>query len=268
MPGRQAGRRPEKRVAEQEPAGDTPGLSEYEAQRERRIAANQAKLRELDITPLPGRRPPKPVTRGPKTTHKRQKLFAEPTRRSSRVSGGPAPVYTQPELEELLEQPQSIKRVRRPSNKRRLSPAQSEKLDALDGAGGVGAPSQGKSLSSAELKACGAAEINIRDTRIAGKQLYTMGNAEYYRRSRQILREQPGIHTISTRTTGPTHCLVETGLRLPCWVADLQKVVMRGKSEANINQTMFSLERACCGLGLRHRSWPGSQPTSLGGVIA
>jgi len=129
------------------------------------------------------------------------------------------------------------RRLHRPSNKPRLSSSQSKQLEQL--AGGTEPTLMGQPLTPKEAAACCTAQTELSANSIGRLGAIKMGNAEYYGNARDTLKQQSGI-------------------RLPGWLDQLEKVVLGGKSVANRNQTMFALERACCGLGLRHRSWPDS----------
>ena len=208
--------------------------SQYEVERDQRIATNRAKLLELEIKPLTNKRPAR--SRTGTAGKKRQRLFVnEPVRRSTRARGMAAPA---PEaMVELPDEFEAIpqRRLHRPSRKPRLTSAQSQQLEKL--ADGTKPTLLGRSLTAKEAAACEAALEALKGSSVGRTAAIKMGNAEYYSNARDVLKQQKGI-------------------RLPGWLSQLEDLVLGGKSIANRNQTMFSLEKACCGIGLRHRSWP------------
>lgn len=132
-----------RRAASRRPAGEAgtgqPGVSEYEAAREKRIRQNKDRLAKLGLAapagpPVPARAPARPRARaedegdeneapGPVTRSKRAR-GAAPTRRSGRLRGErPEFVELPPELDE--DRPPPARRARAP-------PARIADPDALD----------------------------------------------------------------------------------------------------------------------------------------
>jgi len=216
-------------------------LSAYELERLETMKENAAELERLGLAETARQcraAPPAVKAKRPPAKRPAKRAPAVPTRpRSSRLSGAPpaAPSLDEKELDALLsDKPSYHEAPKRASALPRLTPEQSTKLDALE-------PVVAGALTDRELRALDLAKRDMLLGRTEGGwRAHQAKGTSMWAEKRRLLREAAEKH----------------GLRWPTWLGAIQRAVTMGNKEEAQNQTMFSIEKAACGLGLDYKNWP------------
>lgn len=228
-------------------------LSAYELKRLQNIAGNNAKLAALGLEEAASA-----MRTQAKGGRKRQRVPAEPKAkpppptRSSR-SRGPAPeLHDVPaELDDRAIEDQDgdglssgPEKLKRSSDKPRLTAEQQAKLNTLE-------PVSSAPLTETDIAPIGMADADLKANRTPGGwQAHKSKGTSMYGEKRAILQDAARRH----------------GLRWPEWLGKIEAALppMGTKQDAR-DQTMYTIERAACGLGLTYKHWPEGVGVLLAG---
>ena len=229
----------------------TTGLSAYELERERNIAANKAELIALGIeAAVEDVRTKKLRSKAQKRERQEKPPPPKPTR-SSR-SQGPAQMLgaIPAELDDRTFEGDdgeiaTVETLKRASRAPRLTADQMARLNLLE-------PVSAAPLTEADLGPLERARADLQDKKSEGGwKSHKAKGTSLYGEKRDILR-----------AAAPRH-----GLRWPTWLGAIEGALPpMGTTAAARDQTMFSIERAACGLGLDYKGWPDGVGVLLANV--
>lgn len=218
------------------------GLSEYELQRERNIAENNAHLQQLGLEGIVP--PPRAVHRA---APRRQAVRTlAPTRASARLAAiadsRPAPSSRD-----------DRRRARAADNSSESSDDASEyNTDASDASEEWVPPPPPKRARA--VREFTEEELQrLQESGIAGNLAPELSEAELA----AVKEAREAIATCGGGWSTKRAVLKQTpGLRWPPWLGLIASRVRMGATHTAQDQTMLAIECAACGLGLRYHAWP------------